>query len=157
MKANIIEEVGLLLYNSCKNIREAFPLQFEYQLRGKHWPSPNPYKKNRVSFSILRQIVRSPFSSADTYVNQMKKRNSEKLERWAQEISLTSLTICLFSLTKQAIRLAPSSTNVSWNFQSHDRGKQELNQMVYHQNRTCVYCYLSIEQCKVAPSTNMYT
>ena len=113
MKANIIEEVGLLLYNSCKNIRGAFSLQFEYQLWGKHWPSPNPYKKNRVSFSILRQIVRSPFSSADTYVNQMKKRNSEKLERWAQEISLTSLTICLFSLTKQAIRLAPSSTNVS--------------------------------------------
>ena len=32
MKANIIEEVGLLLYNTSKNIRGAFALQFEYQL-----------------------------------------------------------------------------------------------------------------------------
>ena len=85
-----------------QNIRGAFPLQFEYQLWGKHWPSPNPYKKNRVSFSIPRQIVRNPFSSAGTDIKQMKKRNLERLERWAKEISLTSLTICLFSLIKQA-------------------------------------------------------
>ena len=64
----------------------------------------------------------------------------------------------MFSLTKQAQTCAIfDECFLCRNFQSHDRGKQELYQMVYHQNRTCVHCYLSIEQCKVAPSINMYT
>ena len=120
--------------------------------------NPNPYKKNRVGFSIVRQNLRTPFSSGGTYINQMKKRNSERLERWAKEISLTSLTICLFTLTKQAQTFAIFDECWECFGVTSNHIIVVVTIVIPNGFTTKIgHCYLSIGQCKVALINYMYT
>ena len=99
--------------------------------------SLSPYKKNRVGFSILRQIFQ-PFLLC-WYLHQPDEETQfgKARQGGGGEISLTSLTICLITLTKRAKTCAIfDECFLSRNFQSRDRDKQGLYQMVYHQNAT---------------------